>query len=284
MVYIRHISLISESKFINKVIDKQCLKNRYKKDVKSRAQLSLLGIGSTLIITSILIGFGIGFGDSSPVSTASRVFNNKTMDLTGKVKNLIILIPNEAHESPLLPKEQRLINQPYVPQNIIVSPGTNIVWFNGDVGHTRKITLMDEKSNQVFDSGIFEFNTASKSVNLNKTGIYNYSQANVNKDDPNFLMEGTITVKGDVSTFNPNDSNATLNTVASLMVPSKDSIKHVSALKQNGVDIMDQFTFKDLRGGQKGTGPEQTLLLIRGNSANDLISSMKGVTSTLPYS
>lgn len=276
--------MISESKFINKVIDKQCLKNKYKKDVKSRAQLSLLGIGSTLIITSILIGFGIGFGDSSPVSTASQVFNNKTMDLTGKVKNLIILIPNEAHESPLLPKEQRLINQPYVPQNIILSPGTNIVWFNGDVGHTRKITLVDEKSNQVFDSGIFEFNTASKSVNFNKTGIYNYSQANVNKDDPNFVMEGTITVKGDVSTFNANDSNATLNTVASLMVPSKDSIKHVSALKQNGVDIMDQFTFKDLRGGQKGTGPEQTLLLIRGNSANDLISSMKGVTSTLPYS
>ena len=46
------------------------------------------------------------------------------MDLTGTVKNVIILVPNEGHESPAMSEEARLINKPYVPENLEVSPGT----------------------------------------------------------------------------------------------------------------------------------------------------------------
>ena len=54
---------------------------------------------------------GIGFASSQSFSAdiASRVLNNKSMDLTGNVKNVIILLPNEGHESPSMSEEARLI-------------------------------------------------------------------------------------------------------------------------------------------------------------------------------
>jgi hypothetical protein len=83
------------------------------------------------------------------------------------------LIPNEAHESPLLPKEQRLINQPYVPQNLVSGANIQIIWFSGDVGHTCKITITDENSKEVYNSRV-KFNTATEPVLLNHSGKFTY--------------------------------------------------------------------------------------------------------------
>ena len=81
--------------------------------MKSRIQISLLGIGSSLIITSIIIGFGFGFGFgfSNPVYSVSEVYNNKTTTLG----NNIVLTPNESYESHSLLTEHRLVNQLYFP-------------------------------------------------------------------------------------------------------------------------------------------------------------------------
>lgn len=97
---------------------------------------------------------------------ATDIFNDKILTVPNTVKNFIVLIPNEAHESPLLPEEKRLINQPYVPQNLVVDPQTNIIWFSGDVGHTRKITLTDDNSKEIFDS-ILKFNSATDPLSIN---------------------------------------------------------------------------------------------------------------------
>lgn len=227
-------------------------------------------------------------GNSSTISEnsngkgiAQSVYQNRMMTFGNNVKNIILLLPNEGHESPAMPKDQRIINQPYVPENIIASPGTNIVWLNGDVGHTRTITLVDENSNQVYSSGKFDFNTVTNPLIVNKTGKFTYSEADVNKDDPKFIMRGTITVDENPSS----NSNITSDTVAFFMVPAKDSDKHISELASKGVDVIDKYTFKDLRGGQKGTGPEQTLLLLGSKgSQNQLISTLQDIASTLPYS
>lgn len=77
--------------------------------MKSRVQISLLGIGSSLIITSIVIGFG--FGCSNPVSSVSE----ETIALGNNVKNPVVLTPNESYESHSLLTELRLINQLYFP-------------------------------------------------------------------------------------------------------------------------------------------------------------------------
>ncbi len=51
------------------------------------------------------------------------------MDLGSNIKNLVILIPNEGHESQNIGDQsagQRHINQPYVPQSATVPKGTTI--------------------------------------------------------------------------------------------------------------------------------------------------------------
>jgi len=219
-------------------------------------------------------------GNSGP-GVAKGIFQNKGLTLGKNVKNVIILIPNEGHESPSLPEEQRQINQPYVPENIIINPGTNIVWLNGDVGHEHTITLNDENSGKVFESGKFDFNTVSKPLVLNKTGKFTYSEADVNVDDPKFVMVGTVTVKDTPSALNNIDSD----TVAFFMVPTKDLDKHISELTSSGVQALDKYTFKDLRGGQKGTGPNETLLLVGVKGDSDkLISALQKIAPDLPYS
>ena len=46
-----------------------------------------------------------------------------------------------------------------------------------------------------------------------------------------------------------------------------------------------QYTFKDLRGGQKGTGPEQTLLVPESKEKylDNLLFILKELTPKLPY-
>ena len=128
------------------------------------------------------------------VINAQDVYQNRMMAFGDNIKNIIILLPNEGHESPALPKDQRIINQPYVPENVVVSPGTNIVWLNGDVGHTHVITLTDENCDQVYSSGKFDSNTVTNPLVVNETGKFTYSEADVNQDDPKYVMKGTITV------------------------------------------------------------------------------------------
>ena len=113
---------------------------------------------------------------------ASNVYKTHTMIAGKSVKNLIILIPDEAHESTNQPKSQQaLINQPYVPQNSIVNVGTAITWFHADVDHKHTITLNDKDSgNTVFSTKRFSFNTATQPFTLNKTGSFEYFEKNVN--------------------------------------------------------------------------------------------------------
>ena len=109
----------------------------------------------------------------------------------------------------------------------------------------------------------------------------------MNTEDPSFVKKGTITVNDNVgSNVDSNGSNATFDTVALLMVPTKDLDKHISTIESKGADVEDQFTFKDLRGGQKGTGREQTLLVLGSgkDGPSQLISKIKSLTPTLPYS
>ena len=257
--------------------------------IASLLVLSLLVLPSILTASHAQNNATNQLGNSSNISrinngviNAQDVYQNRMMTFGDNIKNIIILLPNEGHESPALPKEQRIINQPYVPENIVVSPGTNIVWLNGDVGHTHVITLVDENGDQVYSSGKFDSNTVTHPLVLNETGKFTYSEADINKDDPKFVMKGTIIVSENPSSSNTDGSS---DTMAFFMVPAKDLDKHVSELTNKGVDVPDKYTFKDLRGGQKGTGPEQTLLILGSKDGqSQLISTLQDIASTLPYS
>ena len=213
-------------------------------------------------------------------NVAKNIFDNKMLTLPSNVKDFIILIPNESHESPQLPKDQRLINQPYVPQNLVTGANTQITWFAGDVGHTREISLTDESSKLIFNSRL-KFNTATEPLLLNHSGKYTYFEKNANKEDPKFVMEGSITV-------NPNSNGkvsvSPFDTMLVLMVPTNDIKEHMMTLADNKVDVIDIYSFKDLR-ETGGGGANQTLLVLgTNNPLDESISVLKKITPTLPYS
>jgi len=227
---------------------------------------------------------------------ASSIYETKSMDLGNNVKNLVILIPNEGHESQNIDDQstdQRLVNQPYIPQHVTVPLGTAITWFNGDVDHDHKITLVGQGSNLnniIFDSNDFAYNTASQPVVMNNTGSFDYYQADVNNEDTDFVMNGTINVvdKPDnpntttgISTDQP---NANINTVGTLMVPTGDLPTYTSDLESGGFSILSTYNFNDIRSGDPQT------LIIWGtsssgtNSLENVVSQLEQITPTLPYS
>jgi hypothetical protein len=229
---------------------------------------------------------------------ASSVYETKSMSLGNDVKNLVILIPNEGHESQNIgdqSSDQRLINQPYIPQSATVPRGTTIVWFNGDVDHDHKITLTGQGSNtnnMVLDSDVFEYNTASQPAVMNNTGSFSYYQADVNNEDTDYVMNGTINVVNQpnnptVTTAtgnNTDQTNANIDTVGTLMVPTEDLTTYTSQLGNGGISVLSTHNFNDIR-----SGDPQTLIIWGAsstgtNSLENVVSQLEGITSTLPYS
>jgi hypothetical protein len=229
-----------------------------------------------------------------PNLSASSVYQTKTMVLGNDIKNLIILIPNEGHEpspdySQPPPEELRVINQPYIPENVVVNVGTTVTWFNADVGHPHIITLIDNSSNNVvYDSGEFEEFTASSPITLNNTGAFSYSGPSFADEFPDFVMEGTLTVVNQPSPTFVAATNSGIDTVTALMVPANLVQVISSELEGQGFGIDNQYTFESLRGGDSTTGDEEQQVLLvltsSGKDINQVISSLQEIVPTLPYS
>ena len=233
-----------------------------------------------------------------PNINASYVFDAHRLVLGNNVKNLVVLIPNEAHESTNQPSDQYpLANQPYLPQNAIVNVGTAVTWLNGDVDHERTITVVQGNSLSsaetdtltaapIYESSKFEYNTAITSSAFNDTGTYTYFEKDVNEDDPSFVMNGTITVINQPESLTSSSALGTVDTVGVLMVPSQDIQTYTSDLNNRGFAIDSTHNFKDLRGGQSGTGDEQTLIVwtTYGMSLSDIVTNLQEFALELPYS
>jgi plastocyanin len=245
------------------------------------------------VIMTVLTYAPIKVEAQNPDIDASNVYDTKSMSLGNNVKNLVVLIPNEAHESQNIGDQsfnQRHINQPYIPQSVTVPKGTSIIWFNGDVDHDHKITLTGQGSNSnnmVFDSDTFAYNTASQPVVMNDAGTFGYHQADVNNEDLEYVMNGTINV---VDQPNPSITSTTtgnitdIDTVGTLMVPTDDLATYTSDLEGMGFSVLSTHNFDDIR-----SDDQQTLILWGAsstgtNSIENIASHLSEITPTLPYS
>jgi plastocyanin len=242
-------------------------------------------------------------GQEQPNIHGSNIYQTQTIVLGKNNKNLVILIPNEGHEDPIgTKKDLRVINQPYIPQNAVVNVGTTVIWFNADAGHHHSITLVDNNTkNTVYDSGRFDNFNASKPFTFNNVGTFAYSGPSYDKMWPNYKMNGTVTVVNQplTTTFNtttaatssstgtgvPNNNN--IDTITTLMVPSKLLDKTISELKSQGFTIDNQYPFRSLRGAgsQSGGDPQQVLLVLTssGKNLNQVTSALTQIAAALPY-
>jgi plastocyanin len=235
-----------------------------------------------------------GPSQQQPSIKASNLYQTHTMVLGNNVKNLVIEIPNEGHEDPKQPKELRVVNQPYLPQNAVVNVGTTMTWFNADAGHHHSVTLVNNnsKNTPVYESGRFNNFTASKPIKFNNTGIFAYAGPSYDKATPNYKMNGTITVVNQplATSFNTTGSSAASggpDTVATIIVPGNLLTKISSDLKAQGFGIDNLYPFKSLRGGGSTAGGDKNQVMLvlttSGKNLNQVISSLHKVIPTMPY-
>jgi plastocyanin len=286
------------------LINKRILKNSHYKSER----VYIIGISAVLFVALIIfipkqnIPSAVAISQQQPNIHASNIYQTQTIVLGKNNKNLVILIPNEGHEDPSVAKDLRVINQPYIPQNAVVNVGTTVLWFNADAGHHHSITLVDNNTkNTVYNSGRFDNFNASKPFTFNNVGTFAYSGPSYDRAVPNYKMNGTVTVVNQplTTTFNtttaatssstgtgvPNNNN--IDTITTLMVPSKLLDKTISELKSQGFTIDNQYPFRSLRGAgsQSGGDPQQVLLVLTssGKNLNQVTSALTQIAAALPY-
>jgi plastocyanin len=238
---------------------------------------AILTIGATYYFQTDMI---FAQSQSQPNLNATSVYDSGRMILGDNVKHLVILIPNEGHHGSGEEDEARFIAQPFVPQNVVIEPETQVTWFNGDVGHEHNIVVNDPNGNQVFDTGEFTELSTSRPIMFNDTGNFEY--ADTIEYEGGFVMTGNITVIDESSTT---ASPATYDTVGVLMVPSMDVQNIATTIKDAGFGIDSMQNFRDLRGGQSDTGDEQTLVILTANGMdlNEVASKLQTISQPLPY-
>src|SRR5918999_3331984 len=253
------------------------------KDVNGFAKYLLLIVMSLVLVYGIA-HFDVAFSQTQPNLNATSIYDSGQMVLGNNVKHLVIVIPNEGHHGPGEEDEARFIAQPFLPQNATVGPGTQVAWFNGDVGHEHNIVVRDANGAQLFETGEFDELETSRPITFNITGDYEY--ADTVEYEGGFVMTGTIRVadQGDTVTPTPTPT-ATFDTVGALMVPSMDLQSIVADIEDAGFGIDSMHSFKDLRGGQSDTGDEQTLVIwtANGMDLNEIGSRLQAISEPLPY-
>jgi plastocyanin len=193
---------------------------------------------------------------------------------------MVRLIPNEAHHGPGEEDEARYLNQPFVPESVTISPGTNVVWFNGDVGHEHNITISGGSSggapNPPYQTGEFsEFNARNYTFN----DVRDFSYADTVEYENGFIMRGNISV-ADSSQQGTTGCNP--HSVGLLMVPTEDLTQYTQDLQSRGVVIDSTHNFPDLR-----EGDEQTLVvweLPENTDMSAILAYLAEVSQQFPYS
>lgn len=222
----------------------------------------------------------------TPNIDAKHIFDTKTAVLGNDVKNLIILIPDEAHHGNGEAKENRFIEQSFLPQNAIINKGTNVIWFSGDVSHEHRIIINNDES--LFDSGVLPEYSASNPMVFDTVGTFGYSSPDIDQKavQKGFVMKGDVKVIDQANKLNTNPS-ANVESVGVFMVPTKDIDDYTKDFTDKGFSIESTYSFKDLRGLARGdTGSEQTLLIWTAGSSmttDMIISALQDIGSNLPY-
>jgi plastocyanin len=260
--------------------------------------LSLTSIGLNLLFNDVNASTSVSTGspaeimqpsvaNNSTSNAATDIFSSEQYTLSDNDKNLVILIPNEGHHGPGEDDEARFIAQSFVPETAVINKGTNVIWFNGDVGHEHDIivTSNSESVSPIYQTGEFtEFE--ARNYTFNDVGEFSY--ADTVEYDNGYIMRGNISVTDDRgSAGDLPQTTQDSETVGILMVPTQDISQYTSDLQNRGFLVDSVHNFQDLRGGQSGTGDEQTLIVWRAptnTQITSVLSQLSELSSQLPYS
>jgi plastocyanin len=224
------------------------------------------------------------------------------MLLGNNVKNLVILVPNEAHE-PYSLKEQQLINQAFIPKNVRMNVGTTIVFFNADVGHDhREVITKGLTGSRVFDTRIFSYDdddeddkipNSSRNYTFNEIGDFSYYDTVFGKK----VMNGTIEVVSNplTQTTTMNNNNADNNnpltsyypqydfdTIGAFVVPTEMLNKYTRMFENQGLQLYDIYNFRNLM-DEDEANHSLIVWTSNGQTLKSIIEKLQKITPTLPY-
>ena len=231
----------------------------------------------------------LSVANNSASNAAPDILSSEQYTLSDNDKNLVILIPNKGHHGPGEDDEARFIAQSFVPETAVINKGTNVIWFNGDVGHEHDIIITSdsESASPIYQTGEFtEFE--ARNYTFNDVGEFSY--ADTVEYDNGYIMRGNISVTDDGSGSAddlPPQTTEDSETIGILMVPTQDISQYTSDLQNRGFLIDSVHNFQDLRGGQSGTGDKQTLFVWRAPTnmqITNALSQLSDFSSQLPYS
>lgn len=235
-------------------------------------------------LSVVIVCFGLATSISAiqSMERADNLYYNHTLVLEENIKNLMVLIPNEAHHGPHPTKESRFIEQPFLPARAVVNVGTTVLWFNGDAGYKHKMSInpaQGQESSSGSVTNAFSTHEASDPVAFDTIGQFNYADTRTYENK--FVMRGNITVKKQnhsVTQASP------IDTVGVLMVPAHHVHSYMEVLKEKRFIVNSVHKFKNLSGPQK-VGDAQSLL-VWGTSGMDLsqvLDKLREISLTLPY-
>jgi plastocyanin len=251
--------------------------------------------------TSTITAYAIE--NNQPDINATNLYKTHNMLLGNNVKNLVILVPNEAHE-PYSLKEQQLINQAFIPQNVRMNVGTTIVFFNADVGHDhREVIVNGLTGSRVFDTRIFSYDDAddeddklpnsSHNYTFNEIGDFSYYDTVFGKK----VMNGTIEVGSNpltqAATMNNNnvDNNNPLtsyypqydfDTIGTFVVPTEMLDKYTRMFENQGLQLYDIYNFRNLM-DEDEANHSLIVWTSNGQTLKSIIEKLQKITPTLPY-
>ena len=261
---------------------------------------SVIALHLILVHTTTTTPTAYAIENNQPDINATNLYETHNMALGNNVKNLVILVPNEAHE-PYSLKEQQLINQAFIPQNVRMNVGTTIVFFDADVGHDhREVIVNGLTGSRVFDTRIFSYDddeddkipNSSRNYTFNEIGDFSYYDTVFGKR----IMNGTIEIVSSpltqaITTINNNDNDNSLasyypqydfDTVGAFVVPTEMLNKYTRMFENQGLEIYDIHNF---RNQMDKDDAEQSLIVwtSNGHPLDSVIEKLQKITPTLPY-
>ena len=260
-------------------------------------------IALVLILVHTTTTTAYAIENNQPNINATNLYETHNMILGSNVKNLVILVPNEAHE-PYSLKEQQLINQAFIPQNVRMNVDTTIVFFNADVGHDhREVITKGLTGSRVFDTRIFSYDVdedneddkipnSSHNYTFNEIGDFSYYDTVFGKK----VMNGTIEVVSNpltqaTTTMNNNNNNNSLtsyypqydfDTIGAFVVPTEMLNKYTRMFENQDLQIYDIHNFRNLM--DKDNAKHSLIVWTsNGHTLESVIEKLQNITPTLPY-
>lgn len=146
---------------------------------------------------------------SAPALPAGQSYYNpatNTLTADSDIANVVVLTPDS----------QLLGGESYIPQDITIAEGTNIIWINGQKNTVQQIAVQDSSGQEVYTNGSIPFKNGA-SYEFAEEGTYSY----FNPSNPS--IRGTVNVVPTTELADNPTGNSTMGTIGLFVVPGDEA-------------------------------------------------------------